>query len=235
MYVYPMMKGGMLIINPMIVNEAVLKQILQLGNPTVLAILCDDQFCPVHTKDVAAWRKKFPESVFACPNKHYQRLVKDIPLVEFLDTTLEMQIKYEDVSVRFPCDDRSELHMLLTVKDGKANTEEENRALVVGEMLHGDNSDPKNIHETTIGRVMSTMFKQRAQIGGHFARMAENEHLMGILPSHGLPLVESADASSSSSSSSSLPRQNIGVAKETLLKIAATYPKEKPKDSKKSQ
>lgn len=35
MYVYPLMEGGLMIINPMVVRENVLNQILQLGEPKV--------------------------------------------------------------------------------------------------------------------------------------------------------------------------------------------------------
>ena len=131
MYVYPLMRGGLLIINPMIVRDDVLQQILALGEPTVylfvplvicfllkfnyqVLICLSDNFCPVHTKDVRAWRQKFPKSIFVwfvfshrssayriffSPNTAYYRMVRDIPLVHLRDLTIEIQMHYDGMEL----------------------------------------------------------------------------------------------------------------------------------------
>lgn len=196
------MRGGLLIINPMIVRKEVLDKILQLGEPTVLLALADT-ICPVHTKDVRAWRQKFQKSIFCCPHTAYYRLVRDIPLVHLRDLTIEIQMHYDDVEVIFPTDDRKELQLLLQVKDQYANTDEPNEALVTGEMFVGPATDKDEIKESTCNKLSSLISRGHDYTAWRYHQVRKEHVVVGLLPSHGNPVVDSELNSASQSSSSS--------------------------------
>eukprot|EP00770_Monocercomonoides_exilis_P015983 MONOS_15934.1-p1 / transcript=MONOS_15934.1 / gene=MONOS_15934 / organism=Monocercomonoides_exilis_PA203 / gene_product=unspecified product / transcript_product=unspecified product / location=Mono_scaffold01417:155-1046(-) / protein_length=191 / sequence_SO=supercontig / SO=protein_coding / is_pseudo=false len=116
MFIYQLPQGGLLIINPMVVSDKVLQQILDLGYPRICTS-AGSSSNSIQSKDVAAWKLRFPDCPYACAKKEFDNLKDSIPLQSNFDGTIESILHYSGVETFVLPDNSDDVCFLLTVED----------------------------------------------------------------------------------------------------------------------
>jgi hypothetical protein len=138
-----------------------------------------------------------------------------------------------DIEVLFPVPDRTEIHLLLTVKDGQESTPNIRKSLLVGHMLKGSASDTRfllppfdaltlccsllftcpvslsrtapSLAESFETAILTRLAFTRSSIGTYFRRIARAHNICAVCPPFGYPFVAASISSSSSTSSAAAP------------------------------
>jgi hypothetical protein len=134
-----------------------------------------------------------------------------------------------DIEVLFPVPDRTEIHLLLAVKDGQESTPNIHKILLVGQMLKGSASETgfflssfailiifwsflfllsdfpsrtaPSLAESFESAILTRLAFTRSSIGTYFRRIARAHNICAVCPPFGYPFVATSTSSSSSTSS----------------------------------